>query len=385
MALFVCSQTDLNSLSGTINGFATSGNNTLLETRLERLEKRLDQPPTASAAAKSPPTMQLEEPPQDCQKEEKRVYNPSKAEEEWYGGAMGKICEIAARPNQKEAAEKWLSYSERAFHAQHQFSPPTASEDSALSHFTTGDDRREAIEPIHGFMRHPYATIGCPGGTMSIFDIKYLIVTNKCGSEEAEMAKKCKRRNIFFDLGVSVGFQGIPGGLSKNANGASGGGPSLPLFMAMYMDHCIDFDDIFAWEYRAQDQNAWWGQLPPDYRRRIRFYNVGVAESYDNNGRPVVNPNSFLELLKSHVKREDFVAIKVDIDTPAIENPLVNTLASNPEYGQLVDEIFFEHHVYMDGMNFGWGTLEKKEPHIDTSLQLFRKLRNLGIRAHVWI
>jgi hypothetical protein len=327
----------------------------------------------------------------DCPKvkESVRIYNPSQAEEEWYGngGAIGKICQIAARPSQKEAAKNWLSYSRRVFDAHRQFSPPTVIEDSALSHFTTGDNRREAIEPIHGFGRHPYANIGCPGGTVSIFDITHIIIANRCGSQKAAVAANCKGRNIFFDLGASVGFQGIPGGLSKNANSASGGGSSVPLFMAMYLNHCIDFDDIFAWEFKGQNQNAWWGELPPDYRRRVRFYNVGVAEKYDSNGLPVVNPNSFLELLKSHVKREDFVAVKVDIDTPNLENPLVNTLANNPEYGQLVDEIFFEHHVYMDGMNI-WGgeTMNRaRPPNIDHSLALFRKLRKLGIRAHFWI
>merc|ERR1719254_438040 len=87
-------------------------------------------------------------------------YNGSNAEAEWLKGAQGQICAIAARPSQRNAASMWIHYSSRALAAKATFVPPDPEEDGALSHFVFSD-HKEAIEPLHGYLRHPFANLGC--------------------------------------------------------------------------------------------------------------------------------------------------------------------------------------------------------------------------------
>jgi|TARA_B100000530_G_scaffold274707_1_gene187593 hypothetical protein len=82
---------------------------------------------------------------------------------------------------------------------------------------------------------------------------------------------------------------------------------------------------------------------------------------------------------------EDFVVVKVDIDTPAAELTIMEAIADRPEIAALVDEIFFEYHFYFDGMDFGWGSRAAYEADVDTAVGLMHRLRTLGVRAHFWI
>lgn len=89
---------------------------------------------------------------------------------------------------------------------------------------------------------------------------------------------------------------------------------------------------------------------------------------------------------------EDFVVVKVDIDTPAAELTIMEAIADRPEIAALVDELFFEYHFHFDGMNFGWnepgpGAVNYEVPgsDVDTAVGLMYRLRTLGVRAHFWI
>lgn len=130
-----------------------------------------------------------------------------------------------------------------------------------------------------------------------------------------------------------------------------------------------------------------------------------------------VEREGFLSYLSSTARPEDFVVVKVDIDTPAkaglgaaspdvsLEKSIVNALATSP-YAALVDEVYFEYHF-----NFGtyaghspWGDPECALPGVpcwwdnranasskyfadtvDDALALMRKLREAGIRSHFWV
>ena len=64
---------------------------------------------------------------------------------------------------------------------------------------------------------------------------------------------------------------------------------------------------------------------------------------------------SFLEFLKSTVRPDDFVVLKMDIDTYPLEVEIVEAIANHRSLSRLVDELFFEYHFYTDGLDFGWG------------------------------
>ena len=323
-------------------------------------------------------------------------YRAAASELVWLDGQRrGKICATAELPDVEAAARAWTGYARRAWRPGGAPAPePTPDERRALSHFHVAN-RTEAIEPLHGVARHPFARVGCPHSVahphdVDLFDITYLVIHNACG--------RPKPRVLLFDLGASVGFKGVPGGIYA-AMPAQGGGlaPSLPLLYRVYADRCLEPDAVFAWEPAPRDargrwgeERDWWGQLPPDKRARVRFYHDMV----DEGQLPATDhpANSFLGVLEAAAVPDDFVAVKVDIDTMGVELTIVEALAERPELAALVDELFFEYHFHFDGMNFGWnepgpGAVNYEVPgsDVDTAVGLMYRLRTLGVRAHFWI
>ena len=96
------------------------------------------------------------------------------------------------------------------------------------------------------------------------------------------------------------------------------------------------------------------------------------------------NPNSFLQMLQLEANPDDFVVVKLDIDTPAIEQTIIATITQRPDLAALIDELFFEYHFHFDGLNFGWGHVPESIS-VDAALATMHRLRELGIRAHFWI
>jgi hypothetical protein len=212
-------------------------------------------------------------------------------------------------------------------------------------------------------------------------DITYLILQNNCGSAQP------KPRTFLFDMGASVGFNKVKGGVYTKMLSQGGGlAPSLPLFYRLYQDRCLEPDEIFAWEPNPRvSPDGWWGKLPAAIRAKVHFYQTYVGEGNLRNAVSGNNPSvtSFLEILKSKCKKEDFVVVKLDIDTPQAEQTIMEAIALRPDLAGLIDEMFFEYHYYFDGANFGWG--DNVGGDVDTALALFYRIRSLGVRLHFWI
>jgi hypothetical protein len=118
---------------------------------------------------------------------------------------------------------------------------------------------------------------------------------------------------------------------------------------------------------------GWWERVPTEDRQKITFYNDPVNMS----------DSSALGVLRREARPEDFVVLKLDIDTPWLEEKIINEILSRPEDAALIDELFFEFHVIVDD-------LRVRRPHErdrDTprhALEVMTKLRQRGIRAHFW-
>ena len=222
---------------------------------------------------------------------------------------------------------------------------------------------------------------GC-GGKTSIFDITYLVLHNDCGQRVHGAPKPTVH---LFDMGVSKGFFGIPGGIPATVRQGGGLAPSMPLLYRLYQDRCLEPDAIYGWELDKNITNAqWWGSAPASVRSKTRFFEVPVMEGELDEalaGKP--NPASFLQMLAFACKLEDFVVVKLDIDTPAIEQTIIAVLTQRPDLAALIDELFFEYHFYFDGLDFGWG--DNVQGDVDTAIGTMYRLRSLGIRAHFWI
>jgi hypothetical protein len=113
------------------------------------------------------------------------------------------------------------------------------------------------------------------------------------------------------------------------------------------------------------------------------FYNIPIQSSYDQS-------DSVLRYIEQLAKPDDFVAFKLDIDTPEVEIPIALSIAENSEVVKLLDEFFFELHYRCDIMMYcGWGdSMPKSYLGLELTkygaMEFFSKLRHLGIKAHFW-
>ena len=91
-----------------------------------------------------------------------------------------------------------------------------------------------------------------------------------------------------------------------------------------------------------------------------------------------------LHSIIKQLNEDDFVVLKLDIDTPDVEVPLVKQLLEDKDdiYHRLIDQFYFEHHVRLAEMEYWWGT-DLNET-VKDSLDLFYNLRRKGIPAHFW-
>ena len=151
----------------------------------------------------------------------------------------------------------------------------------------------------------------------------------------------------------------------------------------LVMQTKIVFDQIYGWEYTLLEPNDFWKRVPDVLKPIYHFFNVPISAGADD-------PNSPLRFLKEIATEKDFVAFKLDIDTPEVEIPLALKLAQDVELGKLVDEFFFELHFRSELlMPCGWDDAMPETFHNLTldrpnALQLFSTLRSHGMRAHFW-
>ncbi|CAF1221653.1 unnamed protein product [Adineta steineri] len=171
---------------------------------------------------------------------------------------------------------------------------------------------------------------------------------------------------ILFDLGSSY-F----GGWENDDTAAAG-----KWFYEYYKRFNVKFDRIIAFEFSSLNQHDAWEQLPSDVFPIYTLVNVGVTES----GK--FNPWAMLQTI---AQPSDHVVVKLDIDTSALENTLIKQILTDPSIHILIDELLFEHHVTVNEMIPYWGDMwDSLNDSLKDSYILFKKLRQLGIRAHSW-
>ena len=92
-----------------------------------------------------------------------------------------------------------------------------------------------------------------------------------------------------------------------------------------------------------------------------------------------------LESILKEFHEDDFIVLKLDIDTAEIEMPLARQLLEDKDgvYHKLIDQFYFEHHVHMDEMIRFWQT--SMNGTVQQSLELFHAFRKKGIPAHFWV
>jgi hypothetical protein len=90
--------------------------------------------------------------------------------------------------------------------------------------------------------------------------------------------------------------------------------------------------------------------------------------------------NPLISIVKQF-DEDDFILVKLDIDTADIENQMAKLLLEDDSINQLVDHFYFEHHIMISEMK-KWGALATGT--FKYSLELMNALRKKGVASHYW-
>ena len=175
-----------------------------------------------------------------------------------------------------------------------------------------------------------------------------------------------KGRVLVFDLGAT-----LFGTWGKHDVSASAGG----WFYYNLKTAGVDISHYYAFEADPKSPLEIWHSIPLELRGKYTYINVPVSGDPNHQDYPWA-------LMTQVAFPIDYVIVKVDIDTPDIENAIVDHLLENPKYLRLIDEFFYEHHVDIEPMHQWWGSGQNL--YLADSYRIFTKFREGGVRSHAW-
>ena len=288
-------------------------------------------------------------------------YTPSAYEKYWTDNIATLQANVCEESN-KQIAEinEWIKQSS-SNDSPHDF--PT----SIFSQFTfqnecTGEVSTDYIEPLAGLTRSPMFCL--TNNDSDLVNKNYLVVSWNVSKKLSSLAGHYVPKAYYFDMGASLYDSGA-------------GGPSQSWFVETYESRGLVWDGIFAWEAMSQSPGEVWGKLPARLKPIYHWYNVPVSPEPGHS-------DNALDYIRRITRPEDFVLVKLDIDTTPVEEALVGQILASDELLGLVDEFYFEHHVNILPMHQYWGTQSAQQTLADT-YSIFATLRAKGIVAHAWV
>ncbi len=265
------------------------------------------------------------------------TYHPSAYEREWarivaqpggvsalavcplLGGAAHKgrvesVLRVLDAQNEEEAGRAPLGATERALDAVE----AEAGEGALLSHMeyalSDGTAVRVRMEPLVGLLRDPRQS--CPEGSRSpwqppVADMLHGDMRQWLVLDGRRQALHAGQKAVLMDMGASTwGHTGARWLSNRLAQ------------------HGMTYEHIWSFEAQQRPISEFLKGATLADMARIHYYNVPVGSAVDP-----------WALLKSTVKPEDFVSVKLDIDAKGIEIPLAYQLLGDPELLALVDEV----------------------------------------------
>lgn len=214
-----------------------------------------------------------------------------------------------------------------------------------------------AIEPLVGYYRHPYALCAPAGRSkVSLLDLSYIIFR---GMPMELFRIMYPGRKYLFDLGIN------------------GPDRSLAWFERSYHASGIDFDEIWAWDLRQFDPTRFWDNVPKSIYSKIHLINVRVGDDITHVGHP-------FQIIKSIFKKGDYVALKLDIDSPGFEQELADHVLEDEELHDKIADFYYEKHFGAPGFPHH-GLPAHGSQDMSSVMEFFTALRKRGIRAHYWV
>ena len=173
---------------------------------------------------------------------------------------------------------------------------------------------------------------------------------------------------ILLDMGAALDFHG--------------NNQPIVTLIRQYEKFGFVFDHIYGFEISKKDpKEVYETSLPEEYMASYHWINVGVSAEEGHKLNPL---HSILKKLSE----DDFVVVKLDIDTPAVELPLFRQLLEDKDgiYSKMIDHFYFEHHHYLGELAPYWGCGRANNCNgtVAESLEMFSTLRKNGIAAHYW-
>lgn len=233
----------------------------------------------------------------------------------------------------------------------------------------------EYIEPLVGILRDPLTMCNFSPAVEGVFDAledniqskRYLLLQPSVESERRPPpVVACARRRLLFDLGAS--FYSAPDGYLRAWSGTK-------WFVERYEAFNVTFDQIYAFEYAQSAPSLIFNDIPLKVLARYSYYNIGVR----TDKKSVWN---FWNFVREVATVDDHVTVKLDIDSPGLEEAFMSQLKGSAELLRLVDEMAYEDHVDSLPMHFHWRTGNRRR--MSDSYDDFLYLRRRGVRMHSW-
>ena len=218
------------------------------------------------------------------------------------------------------------------------------------------------VEPLLTPMRHPdFCLVGTSDEILMTID--YLV------HDFEAMCSKLKptSRLVLIDMGASFTYK-------------INGGKAMIDLINTYKKFGFYFDHIYGFEANFQEPGMLFKDLlPVDLIPSYHWINTGVMAGKDDKMNPLYS-------IVDKFEEDDFVVVKLDIDTDEIEVPLANQLLADEKLHKLVDQFYFEHHVHMKEMKNWWGRHNhwRNAGSLKDTFELMNGLRNKGVPAHFW-
>jgi hypothetical protein len=247
--------------------------------------------------------------------------------------------------------------------------PPVRPEvsDDILSKFvfsddTTGELYTEYIEPLVAGLRHPLANCHTGNAANRLPPIVHR------GYILPPPYPPRSNRNWYFDAGASSWSEGD-------------GGPSISYFVTIWQRQGIHFDRIQAYEVQTTPKD-FYATVPDEFQNMTIFRQCAVASSVETED--VHHPFLPHEIQTLVTNPDDYVVLKLDIDSALVEDGSIRYLLQHPQI--IVDEVAWEHHVEGNPiMRDIWKKSDMANLTLRESYDLFLQMRQRGIRAHSWV
>jgi len=219
------------------------------------------------------------------------------------------------------------------------------------------------VEPLTTPMRHPDFCFDTQD-RVALMDMNYLV------HDFEAMCRTLKptSRRILIDMGASLSYH--------TETEVQAEIPPIVHLLNLYHKFGFTFDHIYGYEATFTEPSTVFNDLlPKEYMTSYHWINAPVSAAKGHK----LNP---LDSILRQFDKDDFIVVKIDIDTHVIELPLVQQLLEDDSLNVLVDQFYFEHHIKFKEMAPIWRSAMHGS--LKETFDLFNGLRQKGVPAHFW-